>query len=86
MCIVGKKARADMRESLTPLYRRYKKADEELRTSEGTGRESREYYRVRDVLGGVERMARSSGARGMTLPVQFDIAVARLQALSGAAG
>lgn len=86
MCIVSKKARAEMRESLTPLFQRYKQTEERLRTSKGSNRESAEYYRVQDVLAGVERMARSSGARRMTLPVQFDIAVARLQTLSGAAG
>ena len=86
MCIAKQKARVDMRESMTPLLHRYKQAAGTPRTSEGSRRESAEEHRANDILESVEWMARLGGARGMTLSVQFDVAVARLQALSGAAG
>ena len=85
MCIVKQKASAEVRESRIPLLRRYEKAAGTLRTSEGSRRESAEDRRVQDIVDCVERMARSGGAKGLTLSDQFDIVVARLEALSGAA-
>ena len=86
ICIVKQQVSADMRESRTPLLRRYEETVATSRTNSGSDLEPAEDRRLRDILEGVERMARLSGARRMTLSVQFDIAVARLQALSGAAG
>lgn len=85
MCIVKQKASAEVRESRIPLLRRYEKAAGTLRTSEGSRPESAEDRRAQDIVDCVERMARSGGAKGMTLSVQFDLVVARLQTLSGAA-
>ena len=85
MCIVKQKADAATRGSRTPLLQRYEEAAEAFRTSESSGRESAESRRVRDILDSVKRMERSVGARLMTLSSEFDVVVARLQALSGAA-
>ncbi len=86
MCIVQQKARVEMRESMTPLLHRYKQAVGTPRTSEGARHQSAEEGRANDIVHSFEWMARLGGARGMTLSVQFDVAVARLRALSSAAG
>ncbi len=85
MCIVQQQANAEAPESRTPLFLRYEKAAEVAGTSERSGRESTEDRRLRDALEGVERMKASRGAKLTTLLGEFDVAVARLQALSGAA-
>ena len=85
MCIVQQQANAEVRESRTPLFRRYEKAAEVVRTSERSGRDSTEDRRLRDALEAIERMKGSRGAKLTTLSGEFDVAVARLQALSGAA-
>ena len=85
MCIVKQKADAETPASRTPLLQRYEKAAETFRTSEGPGRESAEDRRVRDILDSVKRMESSLGAKLMSLSNEFDVVVARLQSLSGAA-
>ena len=84
MCIVKQQASAEVRDSRTPLLRRYTETVETSRTNSGSDLEPAEGRRLQDILDHVERMAQF-GARGITFSREFDVAVARLRALSGAA-
>ena len=86
VCIVKQQASADVQESRTPLLRRYKETVATSRTNSGADLKPEEAHRVRDILESADRMGRVVGAKLMTLSGQFDTVVARLQALSGAAG
>ena len=86
MTIVKHQTSAEKLESMTPLFGRYQKMMNTSPTTEVPSRASGEHRRMQRILEDVERMEFSTGVKNMTFFGEFQLAVARLEALSGASG